>query len=247
MKRLLPYTREIWLWSFKKYPLVVTPVAIILAFVPISIFGASEPSIRITGMFLQIIGLIPVFFSILELRREFGLPGIIETVKSAWKDFPKYHPPPNTMSVSAGLAVGVSANLAASGSVGNPADESLEKQIEALRSGLEALRIAFEQNKKTVNDTMDRHRRELSQELQGLATQQSRQADKLKSVHTTGLAWSASGAIWIGVGIILSSMSVELHGLLGTSMRPANSESIKIVSPVEHAPGQPFRQRLTPC
>lgn len=90
-------------------------------------------------------------------------------------------------------------------------DDPLEKQIEALRSTVKMLRQDFDQTKKSTADMIEMHRRESNDEMQGLATQLTKQADKLKSVLTTGLTLSAAGTIWIGVGVILSSMSIEFH------------------------------------
>ncbi|MEE3501248.1 hypothetical protein [Acidiphilium acidophilum] len=213
MKQRLLHARRLVVWTINELPMLWTPVPIIMAFVLIGLFGASEPSIRITGMVLQISGLVPIFISILELRREFRLPSVIEAAKSALRNRPKFHPPPNSAIVAGGIGP-VGAGIVLSQAVESAPGDPLDKQIEALRSTVKMLRTDFEQTKRSTTDTIERHRRELIQELQRLDAQLSRQDDKLKSVHTTGLAWSASGTIWIGVGVILSSMSIELHRCL---------------------------------
>ncbi|MEE3503714.1 hypothetical protein [Acidiphilium acidophilum] len=211
MNQRLLYARRLALWVFEAFPIVwLTLVPIILAFIIIGKFGASEPSFRVTGMAFQIVGLVPIFISILDLRRKFELPRIIEASKSALQNRPKYNPPPNHAIISGGIGP-VGAGISAYQSIESEPDDPLDKQIEALRSTVKMLRQDFEQTKKSTADTVDRHQRELGDELQGLATQLNKQADKLKSVLTTGLTLSASGTIWIAVGIIMSSMSIEWH------------------------------------
>ena len=210
MIKWVSHARRLVVWTIDELPLVWAIVPIFVAFMVIGIFGASEPSIRITGMALQLSGVAPIFISILALRREFELPRIIEASKSALQNRPKYNPPPNSAIISGGIGP-VGAGITAYQSVESAPDDPLDKQIEALRSTVKMLRQDFERTKKSTADTIERHRRESNDEIQGLGTQLNKQADKMKSVLTTGLTLSASGTIWIAVGIIMSSMSIEWH------------------------------------
>ena len=197
------YAQQMVRWLFGEFLFVwLTAVPIVGAILSIWIFGASEPSIRITGMALQILGLIPIFKSILELRREFGFSGIIQAVRSSWGKRPKYNPAPIRMTFAATMR-GPSASISAYQSVPSGKNDPIDKQLEALRSNIGMLRTDFESNKKEVNDTLEKYRHELTKSSHAQSTKISRLTEKLKSINTSGLAWSASGAIWIGVGIVL--------------------------------------------
>lgn len=206
------YAQQMVRWLFGEFPFIwLTAVPITVAILLILICGVSEASIRIIGMALQILGLIPIFKSILELRREFGFPGIIQAVKSSWRRRPKYHPAPIGMTIAATMR-GPSASISAYQSVPSSENDPIDKQLDALRANITMLRTDFESNKKAVNDTLEKYRQELTNLSGEQSTKISRLTEKLRSINTSGLAWSASGAIWIGVGIVLSSMSIEIHG-----------------------------------
>lgn len=201
-------------WLFGEFLFVwATMVPIIAVILLVWLFGASEPSIRITGMLLQILGLIPIFKGILEIRREFGFPDIIQSLKSSWENRPKYKPAPIEATVAAGMG---GFGMSASGYLSVPSSENdpIQKQLNALRSNIEMLRKDFEANKKSMNESLEKYRYDLTQFAHSQSSKISSLSEKLRSVSTSGLAWSASGAIWIGVGIVLSSMSIEIHGRL---------------------------------
>lgn len=102
--------------------------------------------------------------------------------------------------------------MSAYNSVQSSENDPINKQLDALRENIKMLRTDFEGNKKAVNDTLERYRQELTNLSGEQSAKISRLTEKLRSINTSGLAWSASGAIWIGVGIVLSSMSIEIHG-----------------------------------
>ncbi|MEE3501093.1 hypothetical protein [Acidiphilium acidophilum] len=161
-------------------------------------------------MLLQVLGLVPIFKSILDLRHEFEYPGVFASIKAAWRNRPRFYPPPNNMVISGGIG-SVRAGISACQSVESGPSDSLEYQIDAIRKTVKMLRDNFEQNKRMTANTIERHRQELNMETREQSVQLSGFARKMRSVHTSGLAWSASGAVWIGAGIVLSSMSIELH------------------------------------
>jgi hypothetical protein len=199
-------------WVFGEFLFVwLTAIPIIGAVLAIWFFRASEPSIRITGMVLQILGLIPIFKSILDLRREFGFPGIIRSLKSSWGKRPKYKPAPIMMTGTATIGP-FRAGISAYQSVPSSGVDPIDKQLEALRLNIEMLRRDFEANRKAVDDALEKCRHERTRLQREQSSKISRLTEKLRSINTSGLAWSASGAIWIGVGIVLSSMSIEIHG-----------------------------------
>ena len=199
-------------WGLGEFLFVwLTAVPIIGAVLAIWFFRAPEPSIRITGMAFQIVGLIPIFKSILDLRREFGFPGIVQSLKLSWGKRPKYKPAPITATVAATMGP-FRASISACQSVPSSENDPIDKQLDALRKNIGYLRDDFEANKKAVNDTFEKCRHELTRLSHEQSSKISSLMEKLRSINTSGLAWSASGAIWIGVGIVLSSMSIEIHG-----------------------------------
>lgn len=211
MGQRIAYARSMVGWAFRSFlPLWLIILPMGAAFITIGAFGASEPSFRITGMVFQVIGLVPIFLSVLSLRREFGYPSLATSIRSAWRNRPRLHPPSNKAVIFGGIGP-IGAGISAYQSVESTPSDSLEDKIEALRKTAQMLRDDFEQNKRMTADALDSHRQEMNMETREQSTRLSGLAHKLKSVQTGGLAWSASGAVLVGVGIILTSMSIELH------------------------------------
>lgn len=246
MNQFRSLLRDTGQWVGKDLAVFWLPtLPILIAVEIIRLYGESEPSIRITGMVLQILALVPLVQGIIQIREIYELPGFRNYIKGVWERRPRLKKNMSLQSSMVSKFTGYSSGLTMRKPI-NP-DDSLEKRIEALEYNIHQMEIDFKEQIASERESI----RKIHGEINAKIDEQGRSSKKLelnvKSIHIDGIILSAAGIIWLFFGIFLSSTSVELHGLFGTSTGPMNSGSIKIVSPVEHAPGQPFRQRLTPC
>src|SRR5690606_11790954 len=106
MKRFVRWMRYVGLWTLR------IPVAshywwalmlVVLAFVVTWMCGWSEKASRLSGMCLQLVGVLTVVWGILKTRADFGQPTVRSQFQRWIKEFPPFHPRTITASMNATL------------------------------------------------------------------------------------------------------------------------------------------------
>jgi hypothetical protein len=173
----------------------------------------TERDVRLTGLLLQIFGLATVVWGIRATRILFGRPDLFTLWRQWFRRLPVYSR--HIVLGSANLtlsSLGASARASVSATAG--LDASIQERIDAL-----------EKNIKYMNDRIDETQTEMDRgfraqtaalEQEHLAREHQAQDlhAKLESTETGGLHISAIGALWLFVGITLSTASVELAAWL---------------------------------
>lgn len=175
--------------------------------------SATEPEIRLTGLALQILGITTVAWGIRETRVLFGQPDFFTLAKKWLEKVPVY----------GGRAITGSMNVHEVGdTVHGRADESntaslnatveervsvLEKNIQHLNKRIDETQREMEQSFRTQSSALEEEKQERSREDQLLGA-------KLEATETGGLHISAMGALWLFIGVTLSTTSVELSAWL---------------------------------
>lgn len=171
--------------------------------------GSSEKAIRLSGLFLQLGGIITVAWGIVSTRQFFALPRIRDSLRSWWRRAPFRRLP-------TGHGAG-SINLPSISGEGHgytslpidhsaPVDErirSLERNITLLHERISSVHSHARKKHDDLTATVSGHAARLEEVRTKLATD-------LRGFGTSGLHISAIGAAWLFVGSIMGSASPEL-------------------------------------
>ena len=210
IKLKLAATRS-WLLEAKHFWLStgVIVVALLIALRP----GTPEPVIRITGLALQLLGIATVVWGISETRESFGLPSLTSVVKAWLGRFPLLR---RTVVLSAvGSALGLAGAKARAyvtqGPGDNPTTETrlsaLEKNIQLIHERISATQQEMDAELKKAADALKNEKQVRESEDQGIRT-------KLEATSTGGVHISAIGALWLFVGVSVSTASVEIAAII---------------------------------
>ncbi|GKS77326.1 hypothetical protein AVME950_20540 [Acidovorax sp. SUPP950] len=187
---------------------------VFLAIFIILAFNRSEQSFRVSGMLLQLLGLVCVVRGLIELRREFRMSslrdGAISWIKCFWSGEPTYVEADGIFTYSSHVDARISTaipNMVPSANI-----EDRLARIEA------AMRIAAHRlDEAELN--MSTEIRRLSELVMHESTDRKYAllefGGKLQQVSTGGMALSAMGTVWIFIGVVLASVSVELNRWFG--------------------------------
>ncbi len=210
------YARRLALWFVADLALIWLPIfpIILVILVSILMFGASEPSIRIGGMVLQLMAVIPVAYGLFQIRKIFKRPGLLASTRAALKRMPRYGQHVISMTMGATISTSLKAEMVSRKPI-DPED-SAENRIAALEYNLGQLEGETRQAIISVREAIEKLRQEIIEKIGEQIGKTSSLMDILKSIHIDGFALSAAAIAWLFCGIVMSSMSVELHGCLGT-------------------------------
>ena len=174
-------------------------------------FFTDDPSValRISGLVLQFVGTTVVIRDINGTRKLFEKPGMLASVGLWLKSFPPFRPKPITISVPAAL-------LPLSGG-GRPhittsfnSNASLADRI----SELERVVMGLQNVHAQVDRRIDEVKSELAQKIEAERQERIRGEDSahqlLRAAQTDDFHISALGAIWLLVGMVMSTMPDEL-------------------------------------
>ncbi|MDS4031854.1 MAG: hypothetical protein RKO66_17540 [Candidatus Contendobacter sp.] len=175
--------------------------------------GATEPEIRLTGLVLQILGIATVAWGIRETRVLFGRPDIFALAKKWFQRVPVYGGRVVSASINVtlpGLEAHGRAYASSSASLNASVEERvsvLEKNIQHLNKRIDDTQSEMDQGFRAQSSALEKERQERSAEDQVLSA-------KLEATETGGLHISAMGAVWLFIGVTLSTASVELSAWL---------------------------------
>ena len=217
-KMAINYLRWLMLWigEAKETFLTLGIVGIAVIFV---FTYPTEPTIRVTGLVVQILGIMIGVFGILKSRKEFGLKQIREKIKDWIQRFPKIRP---------GIITG-NIEITEEGDIWNARarvyavikgidpNTSIDEKIETLKQNDSILEKRIECLEKQIDNEINRNqgidgkieagenaRKQLERDLQ----------EKIKTTSTSGLHLSAIGACWLFFGVLLSTASPEISSWL---------------------------------
>lgn len=175
--------------------------------------SATEPEIRLTGLALQVLGIATVAWGIRETRVLFGRPDFFTLAKKWLERVPVYggRVVATSISASAGGATahgrGYISSTASRDATVEERVSVLEKNIQHLNKRIDETQIEMDQSIRAQSSALEDERKERSREDQLLGA-------KLEATETGGLHISAMGALWLFIGVTLSTASVELFAWL---------------------------------
>lgn len=206
---LCNWLRAIYFW-LADARLALFAIGIVIASLAVVFHkGVTEPEVRLTGLVLQILGIATVAWGIRETRVLFGRPDIFSLVHKWVKSAPPYRGRVVSGSVNGTLPAlqgHVRGDTMSAASL-NPTIEErvavLERNIQNVNNRISAALTEIDQNSRAQASALEEERQQRSQQDQTLGT-------KLEATETGGLHISAMGALWLFIGVTLSTASAEL-------------------------------------
>jgi len=175
--------------------------------------GATEPEIRLTGLVLQTLGIATVAWGIRETRVLFGRPDIFSLAKKWFRRVPVYGGRVISDSINITLpSLEVHGRDHVSSSASPNA--SVEERISVLEKNIQYLNQRIDNTQKEMDQSFGAQSNALKMERQERSTEDQLISAKLEASETGGLHISAMGAVWLFIGITLSTASVELSSWL---------------------------------
>jgi hypothetical protein len=207
--QLWSWFKRIGGWLARPKSLWIATGIVVLAGIVALWPGTSEPVIRWTGLVLQLLGIGTVIVGIEKTRNLFHQPTLLGMAGEWVKQFPAYRP---SVVISVGVGALASATAKARGYVTSkpPADATIEQRVASLESNVSHLNNRIDEVYKELDTSIHERTAALDQERRDRAGEDSKIASKLETSGTGGLHISATGAVWLFVGVILGTGSVEI-------------------------------------
>ncbi len=211
-------------WGYSLSPPVWKCVSVlVIALLGIVYLGASEQSFRIVGMALQLCGICTVAWELHEIRKLFRLPHPWAVFLDRLMNPPQWKPKPTTLgNLQTGTNPRMAKIILKAFTVDSAAPlgerlTAIEKYIAVVESDLQRLQGQLDQEKQEIRSELhdeERHRQNSDQSINS----------KLEAAQTGGLNISLVGLIWLSIGLILGSCSLEFGKKIPTEaqQRPAH-------------------------
>ena len=217
IKSLLHWLVRLCGWLWRPFPRGIYCVLLPIVAVALVVMclSAAEPAIRSAGLVLQILGIGSVIVGIEKTREMFKHPTLGSIARKWLAVRPRLGPATITATMDAAVLTALGARARAYVSSDPPAGASTNDRLDSLERnvGLIHSRIS------SVQDEMDALERKqadsLQHEQQARTLADDQLSDKLSGLATGGFSISLAGAVWLFVGVTMSTLSPELSRWLG--------------------------------
>jgi hypothetical protein len=200
----LAHPKQLWLAVF---------VLIVAGFIVLRP-GASERAIRLTWLVLQVLGIGTVIWGIELTRRLFNRPTLL-TLAAKWlKQFPQYK---RKVVLAAGTGEFAMVGGKARAYVTNnpPPNATVDQRVASLEANVGHINRRIDGVFNELDGLESSHKSAIEKERQERNAEDQKIAAKVEMSGTGGLHISAIGALWLLVGVTLSTAAPEIaHWLL---------------------------------
>jgi hypothetical protein len=174
--------------------------------------GAGERAFRITGLVLQVLGILTIIWGISETRALFGHASLAAKIKAWLQRFPLRR---RGIVMAAGGGDFVATTDKARAYVTHAAgpNPTLDARVAALEKNMVSLQNQITAVETELDQEFQNVREQIRSEVQTRATNDKELAKKIEASATGGIYISAIGASWLFVGVVLSTAAPELAGL----------------------------------
>ncbi len=171
--------------------------------------GTQEPTIRLIGLALQLLGVATVIWGISETRALFGHPAFVSELRAWVSRFPLFKRKPVASAGGGGSAV-VTLGARGHGTHGPGANPTIESRLHALEKEIASLHERINQTQNEMDAEFRKAAEELERERSSRTEEASVLRTKLEATGTGGVHISAIGASWLFIGVTLSTASPEI-------------------------------------
>lgn len=202
LKAVCGWFRDAW---YGWLSLIIIVVALSISLRP----HVTEFSIRFTGLVLQVLGITTVIWGIHKTRVLFGHPSFTDKIKAYLSMFPLLrHDRVATASVSLSLdAILKGRGYTTCGPGTNP---TIEARLNAIEKNVTLIHDRINQTQKEMDAEFQKTANTIKREMQLRQTEDSAIREKLEATGTGGVHISAVGASLLFVGVILSTLAMEI-------------------------------------
>ena len=187
----------------------VTIIALVISLQPCT----SEPTIRLTGLFMQLLGISTVIWGIWETRALFGHPSFPSKARSWLIRFPLLRRSV-VVPISGVASLGFSGKLRAIAMHGAGPNPTVEARIDALEKNIQAIHDRISQTQQEMDVELGKADGVTKREERERQSEDHAIREKLEATGTGGFHISATGALWLFVGVTLSTAATEIAALL---------------------------------
>lgn len=188
-------------------------VVLALACVVPAAQGYSEKAIRLTGLVLQLAGILTVVWGIVSTRGFFGLPPVRRLIASWWSRAPfrRRHTAYGEMNASFSVLGG-----SAHGYSSFPVDYAspVDQQIRVIERNLSLIHERITSVHGQVSKMQDELKAQLNEQTNRIEDVRAKLTEHVRVFGTAGLHISAVGAAWLFVGAVFGTASQDLSALL---------------------------------
>jgi len=213
VKRLFAWSRVLgrWLAEARLFgiALLVLLGPLYVSFRP----GTSEVQVRVSGLFLQSFGVATVAFGLHRIRKMFGRPSLVTSLKAWLSRLPRWIRKAVMAADTASISASGSITVESQWSIFDP-DSLIEAQVGELAKNVERLKVGLIAVKKDIDSRAREQADALQREQQLRAEHDEKLQALLEAAETGGLHISFVGVIWLLFGLLLSSVPREIAQLL---------------------------------
>ena len=205
---MIRWVRALLRWIAEPKPFWLCAFVVVASVGYVYLGGVSEAKIRITGLFLQLCGIVTVAWGLRETRKLFGYPGFLEHLVGWLKRFPKIKPRP--VSIEGHLTAHLHLTGTAHAWQGCDSEAPIEKRLAVVEANLLDVNVRLVQVKQQLDQETGKITSELEKERHLRKEEDEETRRKLALSHTGGLSISVMGLVWLFCGLILSTASTEI-------------------------------------
>lgn len=172
-----------------------------------------EPTFRKVGLALQLLGVGTVALGIRDTRRQLKVPPYLRQFADWARGIPL---PWRRRNATASISGVVAATSFAEGAAWTSAapGSDLATRVLVLENNIASLQASVSKSNAVMRERMEATAAEVAAEVQTRTEQVSKLDSLLKALHVGGLDISAVGLVWLAVGLVLATISVELNAWL---------------------------------
>jgi hypothetical protein len=170
--------------------------------------GTSEQAIRLAGLALQLLGIATVIWGIELTRRLFNYPTLLALAAEWLKHFPRYK---RKITLAAGGGkLAMSAKARAYVTNNPPANATLDQRVASLEVNVSHINRRIDGVFNELDALESSQKSAIEEERQQRHAEDQKIAAKFETSGTGGLHISAIGALWLLVGVTLSTAAPEI-------------------------------------
>lgn len=205
---LMRWPRRLLWWLLRVRLALFCLVVVVLALAASLAYFQSEPSIRVSGMLLQLLGISAAALGIRDTRRMFGKPSFLQLARNWLQTIPGIKPKVVNLRGSASFSFSVKAKARLWHEAGQ--ESTVESRLSAAESNL----LELYRRANAAESAFDSHVRAAEQSLreeENARVEEDRRLHlRIQAASTDGLHLAAVGAVWLASGVIMSTIPNEL-------------------------------------
>lgn len=219
-KRLRQYLvrlhRHVVVEPWPLWVLAALPFAIPLVLSPM--LAEMEPRLRLAGLALQLLGVATVAVGIRNVRKQFGLPGIIDKATETARALRWPEPKGRVFNVEVREPAGISASMSAAAAIGIAVQgptPTVEQRLAGLERSLQGASQSIAELRTLIADEVGARKAGIEAEEKRRAEADSVVGKALQDATAGGIRLNAMGVVLLFEGLVLSTASMELAKILG--------------------------------